>query len=204
VAPDDLRLNSLDGFSKASPRFLLEEHSHCEVPAGCGGIVLRWINPAAGLPVLLHFFHPTPATLAIDGAPTTTSHVLLAPGPHVLSLEFPAPPIDGHALLVLVGRLKMAVFNHSDELLVLRSADDRSWLFSTSTPSAGWMTDPDLPGRGWRPLTRRPVSAADVSDSYVFDRATAAGGEPLGIPPSRRRLPIRVRKVFTVPPVTRR
>jgi sulfatase modifying factor 1 len=28
---------------------VLEAHSHCEVPAGCGGVVLQWRNPSAGL-----------------------------------------------------------------------------------------------------------------------------------------------------------
>ena len=37
----ELRLNSIR-FDKQSPRLTLEEHSHCEVPAGCGGVVLRW------------------------------------------------------------------------------------------------------------------------------------------------------------------
>jgi len=203
MSPDDLRLNSLDGFSKASPRFLLEELDGCEVPAGCGGVVLRWINPAAGLPVLFHFFHPTTATLAVDGVATTTSRILLAPGPHVLSLEFPEPPTDGHALFVLAGRLKISTPMHEAEV-ILRSADDRSWLFTTSTPPAGWMTDPDLPRRGWRPLTRAPVTFGETPPPYAFDRASDAGGEPLGIPPARQARLVRVRKVFTVPPVNPR
>ena len=33
-----LRLNTLNRFRKHSPRLLLEEYSHCEVPAGCGGV----------------------------------------------------------------------------------------------------------------------------------------------------------------------
>lgn len=41
--PDrELKLNSISRFSKQSPRLVLEEHGHCEVPAGCGGVVLRW------------------------------------------------------------------------------------------------------------------------------------------------------------------
>ena len=38
------KLNGPDRYRKRSPRLVLEEHSHCEVPAGCGGVVLRWIN----------------------------------------------------------------------------------------------------------------------------------------------------------------
>jgi hypothetical protein len=202
VPRQKLRLNSLEGFTKTSPRLILEEHSHCEVPAGCGGVVLRWINPAAGLPVLLDFFHPTPATLAIDGAPTTTAHVLLAPGRHVLSIEFPEPPADDQALLILVGRLKVATPPYRDEVIV-RAAADGSWLFTTSTPPAGWMTAPRPPARGWKPLVQRPVAepAEYTPGWYTFGRVSGHGAEPLGAPPSRRRGPIRVRTVFTVPPV---
>jgi hypothetical protein len=38
-------LNSLDRFRKHPGQLVLEEHGHCEVPAGCGGVVLRWRNP---------------------------------------------------------------------------------------------------------------------------------------------------------------
>jgi hypothetical protein len=41
MAGKDLRLNSLSRYTKRSPEYVLEEHSHCEVPAGCGGVVLR-------------------------------------------------------------------------------------------------------------------------------------------------------------------
>ncbi|MFX0095185.1 MAG: hypothetical protein ACFFBD_25855, partial [Candidatus Hodarchaeota archaeon] len=43
--PRKLRLNSLSRYSKKSARLILEEYSHCEIPAGCGGVVLRWIDP---------------------------------------------------------------------------------------------------------------------------------------------------------------
>jgi hypothetical protein len=42
------RLNSLDRFRKQPGRLVLEEHSHCQVPAGCGGGVLRRRNPQEG------------------------------------------------------------------------------------------------------------------------------------------------------------
>ena len=45
----DLRLNELERFRKTSSRLALEAHSHCEVPAGCGGVVLRWTRPGAPL-----------------------------------------------------------------------------------------------------------------------------------------------------------
>lgn len=46
--PDNLKLNTLDRFTKQPGLLALQESSHCEVPAGCGGVVLRWIDPRAG------------------------------------------------------------------------------------------------------------------------------------------------------------
>jgi hypothetical protein len=203
VGPDDLRLNSLDRFTKKSPRFILEEHSHCEVPAGCGGVVLRWINPAAGLPVLIDFFHPAEARVAIDGTPVTTAHLLLAPGRHVLSIEFPDPPRDGNALLVLVGRLKISTAAGRDEVIV-HSVADGSWIFTTSAPPPAWMTDSALGEQGWTPLVERPVVEPPPGSkgSYAFHRTTAYGpGRPLGVPAGTPGSPICIRKVFMVPAV---
>jgi hypothetical protein len=207
VGPEDLRLNSLDRFTKTSPRLVLEEHSGCEVPAGCGGVVLRWVNPAAGLPVLLDFFHAVPATLAVDGVTMTTSSLLLAPGRHVLSLEFPEPVADDTALLLLVGRLRLASPSRNVDQVIVRSVADRSWVFTTSAPPAGWATDPALRLRSRKPLVSRPIVApAEYTPGwYAYRRTTReGGGEPLGVPPGQARGPIHVRTVFTVPVLTRR
>ena len=47
------QLNSLERFRKRSPRLLLEQYDSCEVPAGCGGVVLRWRDPHAARPVVV-------------------------------------------------------------------------------------------------------------------------------------------------------
>ena len=47
--PDrQLRINTLSRYRGRPPRLVLEEHNHCEVPAGCGGVVLRWRNFSDG------------------------------------------------------------------------------------------------------------------------------------------------------------
>jgi hypothetical protein len=205
AADDDLRLNSLDRFAKTSPRFILEEHSHCEVPAGCGGVVLRWIDPAAGLPVLLDVFHAATATLAIDGAVVTTSRVLLAPGRHVLSLEFPALPDARRGLFILAGRLTIQNERYASRVLV-RSIGDGSWLFVTGAAPAGWTTAPELPAPGPRVaalVARRLAKPQERGHGrYLFERACEHGGNPIGVPPGTGRGPIHVRTVFAVPVVT--
>jgi len=46
------KLNSLHRFTKHS-KLVLEAHSHCEVPAGCGGAVFKWVNPTSGIELRL-------------------------------------------------------------------------------------------------------------------------------------------------------
>src|SRR5262245_25722640 len=84
---DAPRLNSLDRFRKHPGRLVLEEHGHCEVPAGCGGVVLRWRNPLAAVPITLRLYTPVPAVMSIDGREVSTSRVDLSPGRHVLALR---------------------------------------------------------------------------------------------------------------------
>ena len=198
---DDLRLNSLDRFTKRSPRLLLEEHSHCEVPAGCGGVVLRWVNPATGLPILIDFYHPGPARLSIDGVTVTTSHLLLAPGAHVLAIEFPEPPANGGVLFALVGRLRLSTSSRGRETVVLRSTADRAWL-CTTTPPPGWDTALEPPRGDWTTVRKQRAVEPERSSEgwYAFYRAVERGGAvPVGAPRRLPAGPIHVRTAFTVP-----
>ena len=73
-------LNSIDRFRKRPERIVLEEHGHCEIPAGCGGVVLRWRNPQTAVPVTIHLYTPAKIACFIDGAPLQTGRIDLAPG----------------------------------------------------------------------------------------------------------------------------
>src|SRR5215472_14932081 len=88
----DLRLNSIDRYVKSSPRFVLEEHSGCEVPAGCGGVVLRWRDSKTEVPVRIHVatMNATEVDVRVDGRRLSSSRPLLAPGPHELTIDLVA------------------------------------------------------------------------------------------------------------------
>jgi hypothetical protein len=86
----ELELNSIDRYVKSSPAFVLEEHSHCEVPAGCGGVVLRWRNPATSVPVRLQVWvggTGGSCRALLDGAPPASARPLVAPGRHAVLLR---------------------------------------------------------------------------------------------------------------------
>lgn len=86
MAERELKLNSLGRYGKGTSRLVLEEHGHCEVPAGCGGAVLRWRNPNSGLLFLLHAFGNDNGRILLDGAPPSSARPLVPFGEHVLSL----------------------------------------------------------------------------------------------------------------------
>src|SRR5262249_6025263 len=88
----ELKLNSLARYSKTSPLFILEEHGHCEVPAGCGGVVLRWRNPQRGVPVTMWLYAGGGCRVYLDGKVTTSGRPVVPFGEHVLA--FAATGVD--------------------------------------------------------------------------------------------------------------
>lgn len=91
---DDLKLNSLHRFAKKSPRLALEEYSHCEVPAGCGGVVMRWTDLAEGVPAILRVVVQGAVTAFLDGEPLASGRATLSYGDHLLAIAIergPAP-----------------------------------------------------------------------------------------------------------------
>lgn len=107
-ADEDLRLNTLHRFAKRSPRLTLREYSHCEVPAGCGGVVLRWVEGSGGIAVRIRL----PATRSLvdawlDGVPLETTEAEVVPGElHLLAFHVRAQagsPINVRPSVTLEG-----------------------------------------------------------------------------------------------------
>lgn len=84
---DDLRINTLHRFAKHSPRLTLQEYSHCEVPAGCGGVVLRWINPQLGPRANITIGLAGTAETWLDGERLATDNTPFPAGCHVLAFH---------------------------------------------------------------------------------------------------------------------
>ena len=71
----DLKLNRM-----GKKGLVLEEYSHCEVPAGCGGVVIRWARSDA--PAEVRFVIPGPdARIYVDGVEQgLEARIVLTPG----------------------------------------------------------------------------------------------------------------------------
>jgi hypothetical protein len=205
---NEQQLNSLSRFRKQSGRLVLEEHSHCEIPAGCGGVVLRWRNPLAALPVSIHFYSAAPATCWFDGVEVQIGRMDLVIGRHVLALA--VEQVDLSAGLILF------VINHDPKdyqrgktaqtitrRLKVLSAADGSWKFSLAPPPAEWMSL-SFDDRDWPALTRTSMPMLNRSDAgyYASRRCSELGAVCLGLPPGKHsnRGRVWIRKVFEVPP----
>ncbi len=184
---DEPRLNSLSRFRKASSRLILETHSHCEVPAGCGGVVLRWRNPNVSQTLLFHLYTPGKVTLAVDGMPCQTARVDLAPGSHVLSLH--VQNVDLAAGLIMLAALphpRTVAYNEEKKAVRFRTEGDGSWRCSSQEPtSAAWMTT-DFDDTEWTSLLEvsTPELAREDPRSYHCRRCAELGAACLALPES--------------------
>lgn len=194
---DDLRLNTLNRFSKRSKKLALEEHGHCEVPAGCGGAVLRWRDLNEGLSVTLWSAAPSKVEMMIDGEPIQDNARQTLPfGEHVFALHLPEFESELRALLVAV-RLDQGGRTATRLLEGVSTAEDGSWRMTDKKPSKGW-SEPDFGDQSWTVMssTQLPEKMAD-RDRWSYQYALEMGAVPLGIPNDAKSLWIRKRFTLT-------
>jgi len=179
---DDLKLNTLNRFAKKSAKLALEEYSHCEVPAGCGGVVLRWTDPAEGKLALLMIAAVGTVAGFLDGKSLETGRALIGDGDHVLAIALeqgadllpPVAPEAGGVLEAIANVLRPAprTFRGAD-LVALVLAEDVGRL--DRTPLAGVATAGD---GTWRVLAADAAPdgwAAPGFDDRAWPALLAAG-----------------------------
>ena len=182
---EELRLNTLHRFAKHSPKLTLEEHSHCEVPAGCGGVVMRWVDPADGVGAMVQCLATSKAQVWIDGARLDSTSVRFQPGRHVVGIELAADPkgLD-HGLIVMVTSDGPAV-------------DARREVFTASTPGPGWELSGSPPPPDWCSPQPQQVAGFEpirkLADTSLFEkplhwrkqRLEREGARALRLPPGQ-------------------
>ncbi|MFN8608510.1 MAG: hypothetical protein U0931_13315 [Vulcanimicrobiota bacterium] len=126
---DKLRLNTINRFSKHSPHLVLEQHGNCEVPAGCGGVAFRWLNPAHEAYLLLTLYSPGQARAYLDGEPLYSGAFSVPVGPHVLALE-----LENSACFWLALQRNP----RPNQKTLLLSQADGSWRATIQSPGPEW------------------------------------------------------------------
>jgi hypothetical protein len=198
----ELKLNSISRSSKQSPRLVLEEHGHCEVPAGCGGVVLRWRGHNDPIPVKLFIFARGEYAVFLDGDALSSARPLVAPGEHVLAFRLERPPAGKIVLMfAAVADEKNVGFRASppvDPIAPILSLPDGSWRCSTQEPPDDAWARPGYDDAAWSPMTRErePVVEQRSMDAYWIRRLQDLGAQPIGI--QDRAHAVWVRKEFAL------
>jgi hypothetical protein len=183
---DDLRLNSISRYSKQSSEYTLEVHSHCEVPAGCGGVVLRWRNPRLSVPLEIWTYTTSEAQFFLDGVIPTSGRPLVPYGEHVLAWIITS--FDPAAIVLACSAtyeetqrpIHVHVIPPTVQSVSILSAPDGTWRY-TFTPPPGTWTRPDFDDSAWPAMVARPVGEEELRKNYRLKRIHALGAQSLGV-----------------------
>lgn len=198
----ELRLNSLSRYSKTSPLFVLEENGHCEIPAGCGGVVLRWRDPRDGVPLHMWLYASGECEVRLDGAPPPSARPLVSYGEHVLAFEVngtdPAYTVLSFAALhPPVPATSVRTTGPPEEPASVLSAADGTWTYTFEEPAGDAWTragfDEEWPPMVSREERRPPDDPKRDMDRYRFQRLRDLGAAGLGIEHGDR---VWIRKTF--------
>jgi len=203
MAERKLKLNSLGRYGKGGSRLVLEEHGHCEVPAGCGGAVLRWRNPNAGLLFLLHALANGEGRILLDGASPSSARPLVPFGEHVLSLVVtelvPGSVVLGFAAIHDETQFGFPrVSQPSGRKISILSAADGTWKYVTTEPANDAWTRPGFDDSNWRAMLACEPPSLEGQDmrKYRLETLLKLGATCLGIEGQSSRA--WVRKSFTL------
>lgn len=197
----DLKLNSIPRYSKASPQFVLEEHGHCEVPAGCGGVVLRWTNPHRARPVEFWLEASGNVDFVLDGKPPSSGRPMVEYGDHVLG--FRISHFDrSTGILMFAGvydeekMIHTGLSRKSGRKIYLLSTDDGTWKYSGVEPEDDSWMQPGFDDSNWRSLIRKDFPEPKEQKRYRLDKLREFGARGLGI--AEKRETVWIRKSFSL------
>ena len=212
MSDQDLKLNGLSRYAKQSPRLVLEEYSHCEVPAGCGGVVLRWRNPDQPIPMVVRFFSGNGRLdyQGLDGADMHFRPKLFVPyGAHALT--FIIRDVDPKfAIVLLAAKLdeQYARILQPEGDTTLLSLPDGTWKYILEAPDGDAWQQADFDDHDWLPMTEKRINARSKqygSDiGYWTQDKLDLGAKPLGIDMRSslmRRVRARLGKHATLPAI---
>jgi len=182
----ELKLNSLSRYQKVSHHLILEVHGHCEVPAGCGGVVLRWWNPAQGVPVEMWVFAAGDHEFFLDGKAMASGRPMVSFGQHMLALRI-NPVERNEGILMFAGIYDEGaggarLSRKTGKALSILSAAGQGWKYTLSEPrSEGWMLS-GFDDSKWRDMVEKPVPKPK-GWNHPYNRLIARKAQGLALGP---------------------
>lgn len=199
----ELKLNSLSRYTKQSPKYVLEEHSHCEVPAGCGGVVLRWSNPQRSIPIALWHEVIGEFEFFVDGVRPASGRPMFEYGEHVFGFRISG--IDpNHGILMFAGiydekeQIHTGISMTRDQRIYILSLGDGTWKFTDTEPlDDSWLRS-EYDDSHWQPMiaTAFPETNENDRSSYRVKKMQDFGAKAIGIADGAEA--IWVRKSFSI------
>lgn len=207
MSGDDFKLNSLSRFSKKSPRLVLEQYDNCEVPAGCGGMVMRWRKPDEPLMMFVDVNSCAKRLeITLDGVDASWYRQKINWGAHVFTLTFQNVDLtQGFLLFAAQLEQQYRLILEPDGEPDVFSRPDGKWKYTLSAPSSeNWRTV-DFDDSTWSAMIAKPMPnqywhGYDASDFYQKTRDK--GAEDLGVDAKGKSKAeyVYVRRVFTIQP----
>lgn len=184
MSTGDLNVNSVDRFRKNSDRLVLEQHGSCEVPAGCGGVVLRWHNPNEGRPVAFSCAVVGDADVFVNGA-IIASRAILPVGENVIAVRI-SNADDRHPFIMAAWfDIPAADRGERDALeLVVPdgcTAPDGTWRTSPEPFANDEWVQPQFDDSDWLPI-RDTNESLPEENNWRFDGLTRQNGQYLRLP----------------------
>ncbi|MFX1254029.1 MAG: hypothetical protein ACFFCZ_20620 [Promethearchaeota archaeon] len=202
MADDEFRLNELSRYTKSSPRLVLKEYSHCEVPAGCGGVVLRWMKPPNTVSFEIWLHTTGEYEFFIDGKNPQSACPLLEKGKHVLALQTSISQ-SNYGLLMFAGsyteEIGTGIFYQGDRRTYVLSLPDTSWKYSLIGQTDQSWLDSGFNDASWKAMIAKKLPLLDEHDSkqYKIRRLEEFGAKSLGIEETITGT-VWVRKIFKI------
>ncbi|WP_437483726.1 hypothetical protein WME75_43345 [Sorangium sp. So ce1014] len=196
----EVQVNALSRYEKSSGRLVLEEYSSCEVPAGCGGAILRWIDPLEALPLRLWLWTTGEAELFFDGAPFASSRVDARAGRHVLALCVrPRGELPPQLALALSysddakGSFEPERSRSIGRKIELLSGAGAAMVGATKPPESDAWRLPDFDDSGWPALVQASAAIEEPSKDWHLGQVQKTGACVVGLPGQRGPLWVRCR-----------
>lgn len=175
---------------------MLEEYSSCEVPAGCGGAIMRWIDPGDALPLHFWFYCSGQSEgVFLDGQRVASPCSDVRQGKHVLAGSI-SPANDAQPVLALALRFGDQDVSHSEpgrsraigHKIEILSGKTIRVVGTTVGPQGESWKQLDFDDSAWKELTSKAVKTPRPERDWHLDQVEKTGAERIALANARGKL----------------
>ncbi|HMY21616.1 MAG TPA: hypothetical protein PKA58_35080 [Polyangium sp.] len=191
-----IKVNAWDRYTKSSERLVLEEYSSCEVPAGCGGAIMRWIHPGDALPLHFWFYSSGKSEgVFLDGTALASPCTDVRKGRHILAGSF-TPNDNAQPLLAVALRFgdTDTVFSEPErsraigQKIEILSGKTAHIVGTTLAPTNDSWKQLDFDDSAWKEMMSKAVKIPRPEQDWHLDQVEKTGAQRIALAKARGRL----------------